>query len=177
MAHRLQSVTFSPTKTKIKLFGINSTHSVCTEVETLCFAAVFLLRVQDNFATLTTVEAMYYRYWLRNCFPQLEQCRTVLGGSLYPHSNTGVAKEPSQFPDFHSIKNKIFRFLYQLVSRVLLSFQWHANQFMTFMSCVLFFSGFVVHILSPLKWNHKLLNFKYNLDWLSTVSRWKDVIM
>lgn len=74
-------------------------------------------------ATLTTVEAMYYRYWLRNCFPQLEQCRTVLGGSLYPHSNTGVAKEPSQFPDFHSIKNKIFRFLYQLVSRVLLSFQ------------------------------------------------------
>lgn len=123
VAHRLQSVTFSPTKTKIKLFGINSTHSVCTEVETLCFAAVFLLRVQDNFATLTTVEAMYYRYWLRNCFPQLEQCRTVLGGSLYPHSNTGVAKEPSQFPDFHSIKNKIFRFLYQLVSRVLLSFQ------------------------------------------------------
>lgn len=70
-----------------------------------------------------TVEAMYYRYWLRNCFPQLEQCRTVLGGSLYPHSNKGVAKEPSQFPDFHSIKNKIFRFLYQLVSHVLLSFQ------------------------------------------------------
>lgn len=62
---------------KIKLFGINSTPCVCklsmtqtlpspqssTKVETLCFGAIFLLRVRDDFTTLRSMDVTTTVHW------------------------------------------------------------------------------------------------------------------
>ena len=69
-------------ETKIELFGINSTRRVWrrnaaydpknTEVETLCFGGVFLLRGQDNFTASKGrwTRPCTVKSWVRTSFPQ-----------------------------------------------------------------------------------------------------------